>query len=425
MTLKAAAGLEQPVDRTNIIFILADDLGYADLSCYGSPDLKTPNIDKLAHEGVRLKQCYANSAVCTPTRVAFLTGNNPRRHGFQWVILPGAKTGLPGSERSLPALLRKSGYTTGHFGKWHLGYTESCSPRAHGFDHSFGILSSDADYYTYKNSVGEPDLFENGRPVRAEGYLTDLLTDKAIDFLTVNKARPFFIYLAYTAPHWPFQPPGRAYDAAASETYGPEHGTREDYVRMVERMDNQIGRLLGVLAEHKLTEHTLVIFTSDNGGERLSDNGPFSRGKYTLWEGGVRVPGVARWPGKIPAGTESSQGVITADWTVSILNASGTLIPQSWKFDGENVLPALQGKAQSKDRTFFWRMPNQRAVRSGKWKYIQDGMLPGKFPSDFLFDLEADPGEHRDLALRRPDIVQELRATLVRWEAEVSRQQDQ
>lgn len=414
---------EQPPKspRTNVLVILVDDLGYGDLGCYGSRDIRTPSIDKLAKEGVRLTDCYAAAPVCTPTRAALITGRYPQRSGFEWVIRYTEKDrGLPASEASLPRLLKKAGYATGLFGKWHLGYRAEFGPNAHGFDDFFGFHAADLDYYAHTDAIGDPGLYENTKLTEAKGYLTDLITERSVAFLKKHTAEPFFLEVAYNAPHWPFQVPDKPNDVRNLKTYGPEVGKRADYVKMVEHLDTGIGKVLGELDRLDLAKNTLVIFVNDNGGERLSDNSPFFHSKYSLWEGGIRVPCIVRQPGLIPAGTTSAQPVITMDLTASILATAGVNPPLGVPLDGEDMLPILAGKKPVRERTFCWRLKRpeelvgQWAVRRGKWKYILDREM------ELLFDLEADPGERRTLAFQHPDLVQELRKAAISWQFDLA-----
>jgi arylsulfatase A-like enzyme len=409
--------------KPNVLVILVDDLGYGDLGCYGSKDIRTPHLDKLAKDGVRLTDCYTAACVCSPTRAALITGQYPQRSGFEWVIRYKEKErGLPVTDASLPRLLKKNDYATGLFGKWHLGYKPEFAPNAHGFDEFFGFLAADLDYYAHKDANGDPGLYENTKLIDEKGYLTDLITEHSLAFLKKHAAGPFFLEVAYNAPHWPFQVPGKPDDVRDIKTYGPETGTRADYVKMVEHLDTGIGKLLAELDRLNLTKDTLVIFFSDNGGERLSDNGPLFHGKYTLWEGGIRVPGIVRYPGVIPAATTSSQPVITMDFTATILAAAGVNIPKGVILDGEDVLPVLAAKKPAHERTFVWRVQRpgeevgQKAMRRGKWKYIIDREV------ELLFDLDADPGERRTLAFQHPEKVKELRGAVAEWEAKLSRQ---
>ncbi len=401
--------------RPNIVFILADDLGYADLGCYRSKSIKTPNIDRLASQGVKLTDSYAAACVCSPSRAAFITGRYPQHAGFDWVIRYTEKDrGLSTEHPSIAKSLTAAGYTTALFGKWHLGYKREFSPLAHGFGQFFGIVAADADHYSHKDANGDPALYEGEQLVEKPGYLTDLITDRSIRFLKEKHEQPFFLEVAFTAPHWPFQRPDNPNDVRNTDNYGLEHGTRADYEAMVERMDASVGKILTTLDELKLANNTLVIFTNDNGGERLSDNGPFFHGKYSLWEGGIRVPTLARWPGKIPPGSVCAQPNITMDWTATTLEVARAK-PQA-ALDGIDLMPMLMNQKEVRERTLFWRLPRpeakygQRAVRRGNWKYIFDREC------DLLFDLANDPGERNNLARNEPNRVAESRAALDEWE---------
>ncbi len=405
---------DKPAKLPNVLLIVVDDLGYADLGCYGGKEIRSPNLDRLAKQGVRLTDFYA-SPVCSPTRASLITGRYPQRFGFDWVIRYKEKDrGLPADGNSLPALMKKRGYATALYGKWHLGYKPEFAPNAHGFDDFFGFLAADLDYFAHTDANGDPGLYANTKLVEEKGYLTDLITDHALAFMKRQAGKPFFLEVAYNAPHWPWQSPDRPDDRRTTKTYGPEIGTRETYCKIVERMDEGIGKLLAALDSAGIANDTLVIFFNDNGGERLSDNGPLFHGKYTLWEGGIGVPCIMRWPGVIPAESVSPQPAIVMDVTASILTAAGAQVPTN--LDGENIIPILSGREQPRDRTFFWRLPRpddqfgQKAVRRGKWKYIHDR------DTDLLFDLVADRGERHNLAYEHPDIVRELKQALADWE---------
>jgi arylsulfatase A-like enzyme len=325
--------------------------------------------------------------------------------------------GLPSSETSIARMLKDDGYATAVFGKWHLGYTPEFSPFSHGFDEFFGILDWTVDYHSHKDFQGKPALFEGTEMVERKGYLTDLITERSVSFIEKNKSRPFFLYVAYNAVLPPYQRPDRPDDIRGSGTW--TRGTREDYAQMVERVDYGVGRILDTLAKQGLDKDTLVIFNSDHGGEELSRNEPFFHHFSTLWEGGIRVPCILSWPGRLPEGEVSDQAAMTMDLTVSILSAAGTRPPEERRLDGIDLLPILKGDKPVIERTLFWRMDypfrRQKAVRRGKWKYLQDSNI------EFLFDLEQDPGERHNLASRFPDVFRELKTLVKDWESEMER----
>lgn len=415
-TALAGQGASEPA-RTNVVLIILDDLGYGDFGCYGCPDIRTPHIDRLARQGVRLTDFYANGPVCTPTRAALMTGRYQQRVGFEWAISPGQKEpGLPVEESALARMIKREGYATALFGKWHLGYRSEFGPLAHGFDEFFGLLSADIDHYSHREITGEPDLYEGIRPVERKGYMTDLITERSVAFVDKHASKPFFLEVAYNAVHWPFQPPDRPDDVRDLTNW--YKGTRRDYKQMLERVDDGVGAILGALEQRGLTDRTLVILTNDNGGERLSRGEPLRGGKGILLEGGIRVACIARWPGRLPAGKESAFPSMTMDLTATILNAAGARPPEGRKLDGINLIPVLNGTTPPPDRTLFWRVDRFRgeqwAARKGKWKYIRYER------GELLFDLNADIGERRDLSKRHPDTVAELREEVARWEAEMA-----
>lgn len=415
LVMPAAVDAQRP---PNVVVILVDDMGYGDIGSYGVTDIRTPQLDRIAREGMRLTSFYANGPVCTPTRAAFITGRYQQRVGLEWAILANQREpGLLTTEPSLAQLLKQNGYRTGLFGKWHLGFKPEFGPNAHGFDEFFGILGGNVDMYTHRNINGDPDLYEQTHPVERSGYLTDLLTDRSVEFIERNADRPFFLYVAYNAVHLPFQPPGRSGDRRTRETW--QQGTRDDYARMLESVDANAGRILDVLDRRNLARDTLLIFTNDNGGERLSRNAPFFHHKGTLWEGGLRVPCLVRWPGRLPAGVSWNEPAITMDLTATILAATGTRASTDRPLDGRDLLPALTDAQNRRPRTFYWRIDRderkQKAARSGRWKYVRDGSI------DLLFDIERDPGERDDVSYQHPEMVRELKAALEAWERDVAR----
>lgn len=423
---------QSAVSKPNVVLIIMDDLGYGDLGSYGVRDARTPNLDRLAREGVRLTNSYANGANCTPTRAALISGRYQQRVGLEWPLGSDEQDrGLPITGRSLPALLKANGYATGLIGKWHLGFKPELGPNAHGFDEFFGFLSGAVDYYSHKRGDGTPDLYENTTPVEVPEYLTDEISRRAIRFIDNHANGPFFLEVAYNAVHWPFEPPDhRPADPNAVPNpnekgdmrlnQGPDDvkpATRHDYVKMLERADEGAGMILAALDRHGLSRNTLVIFTNDNGGEWLSRNAPFTHRKSTLWEGGIRVPLIMRWPGHLPAAKTSAQVAITMDLTASIVAVTGTTVPSGHHFDGINIIPSLVGRSPVRERELFWRIVRpslfQKAVRSGRWKLLIDGR------HYLLFDLQNDLAERNDLAAQHPELVLKLKQRMAAWEHDV------
>jgi arylsulfatase A-like enzyme len=393
-------------------------------------DARTPNLDRLAREGVRFTHAYANGPNCSPTRAGLIAGQYQQRYGLEWPLgaMPGdSARGLPATGATLPALLKKNGYATGLVGKWHLGFKPEFGPNAHGFDEFFGFLSGAVGYYTHRRFDGAPDLYENTTPADVPTYLTDEITTRALSFIERRSRQPFFLEVAYNAVHWPFDPPDMP--AAARHhvpqplpgapplyqgpTTRPTAPTRADYVRMLERADVGVGQILTALDRRGIAKNTLVIFTNDNGGEWLSRNAPLRNRKHTLWEGGIRVPLIIRWPGHLPANKTSAQVAITMDLTASILAATRSAVPTTHKLDGIDLFPGVSGRSQIIERQLFWRTARphqQRAVRSGRWKLVQDGI------NFYLFDVVVDPGETNDLTAAHPERVRQLSAAIDEWE---------
>lgn len=412
------------VGRPNVVLVMTDDAGYGDFGSYGAPDVRTPNIDRLAREGVRLTDFYANGATCTPTRAALMSGRYQQRVELEAPLGVLGKAdwerGLTSTGRSLPRLLRNGGYATALVGKWHLGWKEEFSPTTHGFDYFFGFKSGFTDYYQHTAGADSPqkaDLFENRNPVDVPGYMTDLITERSVRFIEQNANRPFFIDVSYNAPHWPYQRPDSPSTARDNGRHlGPfddPTNTRADYVAMLERMDDGVGRIVTTLDKLGLRENTIVIFTNDNGGEWLSRGAPLSHHKGTVWEGGIRVPAIFRWPGRIPAGGVSRQVGITMDLTATILAVTGTPVPEETALEGISLMSVLQGRAPAIERTLFWRVMGahpQQAVRSGDWKLLLDG---GRA---MLFDIRKDIAERDNLIAQRSDVARRLRALLTAWE---------
>ena len=418
-----ATAQTDPLARPNVVLIITDDLGWADIGAYGGTDVRTPHIDSLARDGIRLTDFYANATTCTPTRAGLMTGRYQQRFALE-TPLPfrsRADRGLPATGYSLPQLLKNHGYATALVGKWHLGYEPEYSPNAHGFDYFFGFKGGFHDYYTHNDGEGEPDLWENDRPIERQGYTTDLVTERAIDFIEEHASEPFFIDIAYNAPHWPYQVPG-APSVAPNHArhvmpHDPTTSSRADYVAMIEHVDRGIGEVLAALDRLAVADDTIVIFTNDNGGEWLSSSAPLTGRKWTVWEGGIRVPALLRWPGRIPAGKVSDQVGITMDLTASILAIAGAPVPAEARLEGVDLFPVWEGKAPEIERTLFWRARattrSQSAVRRGDWKVVIDA------GHTYVYNLRTDASERHDLANRRQDIAQALQPLLAAWEQEV------
>jgi arylsulfatase A-like enzyme len=409
--------------RPNILFILADDLGWGDLSCYGRPDYRTPNLDRLALEGTRLTEAYSASPVCTPSRCAFITGQYPARHRvgleepLQERSVEGGRIGLDPAFPTVASLLSGSGYETALVGKWHLGYLPKYGPLKSGFAEFYGNMSGAVDFFTHDDMTGERDFFQNEEPVPAErvGYMTDLLTERAVEFVRRRRTRPFYLSLHYTAPHWPWEGPRDAELARRPKRgYAAFRGggSLKVYAEMMRSLDDGIGRVLGALSAARIERDTLVIFTSDNGGEHFSYNWPFTGRKFDLHEGGIRVPAILRWPGRVAARSVTNQVAVMMDWTATILAATGTPPDPRHKLDGVDMLPSVRSRGARPrfDRTLFWRNDVQSAVRRGVWKYLHDGR------EEHLFNLAEDERENADLKGTHAREFDELKAEFAAWE---------
>jgi arylsulfatase A-like enzyme len=411
----AVAATARPSDaqarRPNIVFILADDMGYADVSCYGRRDLQTPNIDRT----------YANSPVCTASRVAIITGRYQVRLAVGLEEPIGATTqrgiGLPPEHPTLPSLLRKTGYGTTLVGKWHLGGLPTFSPLKSGYDHFYGFRGGSLDYY--RHTAGDtPDFWDEDKQVSQEGYLTDLFGDRAVKVIGdyARAGQSFLLSLHFNAPHWPWEAPGDQAEAERLRGRSPfdwDGGSQETYRRMIAALDIQVGRVLQALDDNGVGRDTIVVFTSDNGGERFSDTWPFSGKKTELLEGGLRIPAIISWPGRIPAGRISEQVTANMDWLPTLLAAVGTTTDPAYPADGMNLMPHLTQGAGVVERKLFWRYKAlwQRAARIGDWKYLKI------LDNTFLFNVVADPLERANLKERHKDIFERLVSEWNAWNA--------
>jgi len=414
----ASAQTRPNVPRPNVLFILADDLGYGDLSCYGRPDYETPVLDRLATQGVKLTSAYAAAPVCTPTRCALITGRYPQRLpvGLQEPLSARSPPhlGIPQDHPTIATQLKAAGYDTALIGKWHLGWDPQFNPTRHGFDEFFGSLSGAVDYFTHvaaDASEGGPDLWENTTRVERGGYLTDLFTERAVDYVSRRHAQPFYLSLHYNAPHSPWEGPD---DAGVDHTRhggGPmaDGGSQRAYAAMMRSMDSGIGRVLEALRRARIERDTLVVFMSDNGGERYSYNWPFSFEKFYLNEGGIRVPAIVRWPGVVPTNRTVDQAVITMDWTATFLALAGAAAGAGYPLDGENVLPVLTGERGVYDRALFWRTRTRDAARVGRWKYVKDS------GEEHLYDLAVDLGEKAERKADEPDVFAQVKKQYDAW----------
>lgn len=433
--VSAAACAPSGAHRPNFVLILADDLGFADLQIYGSQRNQTPHLDRMAREGLRFMDFHSNGPMCTPTRAALLTGRYPQRFGTNFEsALSGIDdygTGLPPEARTIAELLGEAGYATGMFGKWHLGYQPPFLPSDQGFGEFRGLASGDGDHHSHIDRSGRKDWWRDSEIAMEEGYSVDLITQHSIDFIERHRGEPFFLYVAHLAIHFPWQgpwdPPYRVEGGNYHDLSKLGQLTRKDVSaqvsQMVEAVDASVGTILKALREQGLERSTLVFFTSDNGGYRtyqggyhnISENGRLRGQKTDLYEGGHRVPAIARWPERIGPGI-SDELAATFDLVPTFLELAG--IPRdAIAFDGQSLAPVLFHRARLPPRTLFWRMRGHRAVRQGRWKLVSH---PGAAPE--LYDLAEDLGEGNDLSGAREDVVRALAEALGKWEAALERE---
>ena len=402
--------------RPNIIFIVADDLGSADLGCYGSTSGVSPHLDRLAREGLLYTRAYANSSVCSPTRFALITGRwqyRLRGAAEEPLSRKSATLGLPPAHPTLPSLLRDAGYATALVGKWHLGNPPLFGPLLSGYQEHFGPVGGAVDYFTHVNLSGTRDLWDGGQPSDAQGYLTDLISDRAVEYVARERAgQPFFLSVHYTAPHWPWESRDDAAEAAriGADIAHLDGGSVATYRKMIHHMDEGIGRIMQAIPPAQ-RDNTLVVFTSDNGGERYSNNWPFVGGKMDLLEGGIRVPLLAWWPGRIPSGAQSALPTITMDWMATMLEAAEVAPHPDYPLDGISLLPSFADPAWQPQRDLHWRMKHrqQAATLSGDWKYLRvDG-------HEYLFDIVTDPRERANQGKRHHDRLRDMRQRWHDW----------
>ncbi|MFD5146846.1 sulfatase-like hydrolase/transferase [Streptomyces sp. NPDC058401] len=406
--------------RPNILFILGDDLGWADLSSYGSPHIKTPNLDRLARQGVRFTDAYSGSATCSPTRFSLYTGRYPgRAKGGLAEPIADKSAGLEPTHPTLASLLRGSGYATALIGKWHCGFLPDYSPTKSGWDEFFGNFGGALEYYSKLGGDGAYDLYEGDAEYKDLRYYTRILTERASEYVSRDHGdKPWLLNLNFTTPHWPWIADGDT-EASAEVTrrikagdkralWHEDGGSIEKYKEMVEDLDRSVGEVLKALKRSGQEEDTLVFFSSDNGGERFSHNWPLSGNKASLQEGGIRVPNIVRWPARLDGGQVSHVPVFTPDWTATLLELAGARANPAYPLDGVSLAGYLLRGEKIAERNLFWRVRGERALRRGDWKYYR-----GKAGRDQLFNLAGDLREQADKAALEPARLAELRAA---WE---------
>lgn len=420
-------------EQPNIVVILADDLGYGDLGCYGATRLRTPQIDRLAREGKRFTDFHSNSATCSPTRAALLTGRYQQRSGVE-EALSEKSVGLADSARTIAEYLKPAGYATGAFGKWHLGSKPGSAalPNRQGFDVFRGSRHGGVDYASHVDRYGRLDWWQDDKPLVEEGYATDLLTDHALQFIAQHREKPFFLYLPHTAIHFPwmtaddraYRKEGDNYDNLSK--VGPHSRDEITQVvnRMIERLDEGVGRVMDAIRALPSGRETLVIFTSDNGGylrysggfNKISSNGVLRGQKVGMHEGGHRVPCIAWWPGRIAAGSETDATTMTTDLLPTFLESASVAGPPAGDpqaFDGVSLMPLLLRNEAPQPRTLFWKTHEMKAVRHGPWKLMIEHGGPAA-----LYHLGNDLSEKRNLAAAEPQRLSELLDALKTWESQ-------
>ncbi|MEC7811328.1 MAG: sulfatase-like hydrolase/transferase [Verrucomicrobiota bacterium] len=447
-----------PLAKPNVLLIVSDDQGYRDLGCFGSGEVRTPHLDRLAAGGIRLTSFYVAWPACTPSRGALLTGRYPQRNGIYDMIRneapdygyqykPGEYEatferigGMDTREVLLPRVLKSAGYVSGIFGKWDLGVHRRFLPLARGFDDFYGFVNTGIDYYTHER-YSVPSMYRNNSPTTADKgtYCTDLFEREAVRFLEVNRRKPFFLYVPFNAPHGASnldptirggaQAPGRfkGMYPKLQEQVGTEQRSRYgetftvpnraarrlEFVGSVTAMDAAIGRLLDLLDEYGIADNTIIIFFSDNGGGGSADNAPLRGRKGQMFEGGIRVPCIVKWPGKIPAGTTSNAFLTSLEILPTLCAATGAVPPKGVPLDGFDMLSVLQGKRASARTEMFWQRKLDKGARVGHWKWVESSRGNG------LFDLRHDIGERRDLSKERPEILKRVQARFANWKKQM------
>ena len=416
--------------RPNILVIIADDLGYGELSCQGNPQIPTPHIDSLAKHGVRFTSGYVSGPYCSPTRAGLLTGRYQQRFGHEFNPGPAEQAvenfGLPLTETTLPQRLKAAGYATGMFGKWHLGYRPEFHPMQRGFDEYFGFLGGAHSYLDAEADPANPILRGTTRVTKID-YTTEEFAREAVSFIERKRGTPWFCYLPFNAVHAPLQAPAK-YEQRFASIADPK---RRTFAGMLSAMDDAIGTVLAKLAELKQEENTLIFFISDNGGptpSTTSANGPLRGFKTQTWEGGIRVPWLVQWKGRIPAGRVDDRPVIQLDVLPTALAAAGVAVPGDAKLDGVNLLPFLTGeKSGAPHAALYWRFGKQLAIRMGDWKLVKGAGpdLAAESPGHptatdaELYNLKNDIGEKTNCAATEPEKFRELTVAWTKWDGEL------
>jgi arylsulfatase A len=432
---RLVAGESQPTTkRPNVLLIYTDDQGSVDLNCYGAKDLVTPHLDGLAKRGVRFTQFYAAAPVCSPSRAAMLTGRVPQRAGVPGNVSSAkGNAGMPAEQVTIAEMLKASGYTTGHVGKWHLGYTPETMPNGQGFGSSFGHMGGCIDNYShffYWNGPNRHDLWRNGKEIFADGrFFLDLMVEECNQFLETNRKKPFFLYWAINVPHYPLQGSDKWRDV-----YKKLPAPRRMYAALVSTMDEKIGAVLAKLDALGLVDDTIVIFQSDHGHSTEvrtfgggGSAGPYRGAKFSLFEGGIRVPAIISWPEELPTGVVRNQMATACDWLPTIAELTNSAKPKR-KLDGQNILPVIRSNdAASPHEVFHWQTGrNQWAVRAGDWKLLGNARdtsnkaTLGKNDQLFLVNLAEDVTEMKNLAGQHPDVVARLKKQHESWIKELA-----
>lgn len=414
--------------RPNFVIIMADDLGYSDLGCYGNTEIATPNIDALATTGVRLTDYHSNGAVCSPTRAALLTGRYQQRSGISGVVTAAnhRHTGLDTAETTFANTLSNHGYATAIIGKWHLGYAPEFNPIHNGFERFTGYVSGNIDFFSHIDQAGHLDWWQQDKIDDEAGYTTHLITNHAVEFIETHANQPFCLYVAHEAPHYPYQGPSDAAIRSLNKP-GKTQGVRQDiaqaYREMIVEMDKGVGEIIETIQALDLTSKTMIVFCSDNGANKNGNNHPWRGFKGQIWEGGHRVPAIASWPGVIPANSTSSVIALSMDWFPTMLAAANMDLPtdnQSIQkpLDGTNLLPFLTGTQQQLSRTVFWSINKAMASRRGPYKLVVE--TNRNQPTENLteeksqlFNLTTDPGE--TTPIENDGVERELRGALETW----------